>query len=252
MFITCSTQCFGSKRLEEVFATMIELQFQKYELVLDENSNHLKPSEVHENLSKAIGLLKSTPGLIPTVFTAYFGELDSSAYKLHFLAVCRLARQCFVPVINIQASSPTANINGEILRLKELVKIAEKEGVLINLIMEQGTLASDPKSVVQICKEVKQLGVCLDPSLEVLSPDIQLEELYSYARHIHFRDTGRGISQFQVRVGQGQVDFGKVISHLEKCKYERALSIDIQQKPEITFPVEPEIRKLKYLLESMN
>lgn len=252
MFITCSTQCFGSKRLEEVFATMLELQFQKYELVLDENSNHLKPSEVYRDFAKALGLLKSTPGLIPTVFTAYFGNITPETYKLHFLATCKLARHCCVPVINIQASSPTSTIDHEILRLKELVKVAATEGVLTNLIMEQGTLGSDPKTVVHICREIPELGVCLDPSLEVLSPGIQLEDLYKFARHIHFRDTGKGISQFQVKIGQGQVDFGKVINHLEKCKYERALSIDIQEKPGTVFPVEPEIRKLKYLLESMN
>lgn len=252
MFISCSTLCFGTKPLEDVFASMVELQFRRYELVLDENGPHLKPSEICADFQKACNLLRSTPGLIPSAFTVYFRTTDQAAIGQRMMAICKLARQCAVPVINISAGAIGSPLETEISRIRGIVNMAATEGVLVNLIMEQGTLAAVPQTVIRICMEVKDLGLCLDPSLEVVNPTMQMEELYKYARHLHIRDTGKGISQYQVKIGQGQVDFGKIIHNLEKCNYQRALSIDIHDQPEIPFQIEPEIRKLKFLLESMN
>jgi len=38
---------------------------------------------------------------------------------------------------------------------------------------------------------------------------------------------------------------------LEKCRYDRALTVDVRDVADSAFPVEPEVRKLKYLLESL-
>jgi sugar phosphate isomerase/epimerase len=54
-----------------------------------------------------------------------------------------------------------------------------------------------------------------------------------------------------VRVGQGQVEYGRIVSQLARARYERALSVDIHDQPEPEYAMEPEVRKLKYLLESM-
>ena len=70
-------------------------------------------------------------------------------------------------------------------------------------------------------------------------------------RHVHLRDTGRGPEQFQVRVGQGEVEYGRIVAQLSRCHYERALSADVRDVPDAAFPMAPEVRKLKYLLESM-
>ena len=57
--------------------------------------------------------------------------------------------------------------------------------------------------------------------------------------------------QFQVRVGQGEIEYGRVIANLERCGYDRALTVDIRDVPDSPFPIDPEVRKLKYLLESL-
>ena len=48
-----------------------------------------------------------------------------------------------------------------------------------------------------------------------------------YVRHVHLRDTGRGPNQFQVRVGQGEVEYGRIVSQLARCNYDRLLSVDM-------------------------
>jgi sugar phosphate isomerase/epimerase len=72
-----------------------------------------------------------------------------------------------------------------------------------------------------------------------------------HVRHVHLRDTGRAPGQLQVRVGQGEVEYSRIVSQLGRYRYDRALTVDIRDTPDPPFAMEPEVRKLKYLLESM-
>jgi sugar phosphate isomerase/epimerase len=65
--------------------------------------------------------------------------------------------------------------------------------------------------------------------------------------HVHLRDSKK--DQIQVRVGQGEIEYGRLITQLQRAGYDRALSVDI-------FPMEDldsrqELRKLRLLLESL-
>jgi sugar phosphate isomerase/epimerase len=77
------------------------------------------------------------------------------------------------------------------------------------------------------------------------------DPLYPYVRHVHLRDTGRGPNQFQVRIGQGEIEYGRIVAHLARHHYDRVLTVDIRDIPDAPFAMEPEVRKLKYLLESL-
>jgi sugar phosphate isomerase/epimerase len=68
-----------------------------------------------------------------------------------------------------------------------------------------------------------------------------------YVHHVHLRDTSK--KQFQVRVGQGEIEYGRIISLLRKQKYNRALSINITEMPDVDHL--GELRKLRLLLESL-
>jgi hypothetical protein len=54
-----------------------------------------------------------------------------------------------------------------------------------------------------------------------------------------------------MRIGQGDIEYGRAIAQLDRCRYDRALTVDIRDIPDSPFPIEPEVRKLKYLLESL-
>ncbi len=70
-------------------------------------------------------------------------------------------------------------------------------------------------------------------------------------RHVHLRDTGKGPDQFQVRVGQGELEYGRIVSQLARYDYDRGLTVDIRETADMPYAMEPEVRKLKYLLESL-
>ncbi len=75
--------------------------------------------------------------------------------------------------------------------------------------------------------------------------------MFPFVRHVHLRDTGRGPDQFQVRVGQGEVEYGRIITQLSALGYDRLLTVAIHDIPDAPFAMEAEVRKLKYLLESL-
>jgi hypothetical protein len=68
-----------------------------------------------------------------------------------------------------------------------------------------------------------------------------------YTCHVRLRDTTK--EKFQVRVGQGQVEFGRLVTQLNKFNYNRALSVDMPPLPDVD--QNGEMRKMRLLLESL-
>ena len=54
-----------------------------------------------------------------------------------------------------------------------------------------------------------------------------------------------------MKVGQGEIEYGKIVNGLDRYRYDRALTVDMRPSSEMEFAVEPEVRKLKFLLESL-
>jgi sugar phosphate isomerase/epimerase len=75
------------------------------------------------------------------------------------------------------------------------------------------------------------------------------EKLMGYVHNVYLRDSTP--EQLQVRVGQGIIEYGKLINLLKKAKYDRALCVDIQPVPDSDIDHDGELRKLRLLLESL-
>src|SRR5262249_4130807 len=115
-----------------------------------------------------------------------------------------------------------------------------------------GTLTESPEVAVTLCTQLPGLALTLDPSHYFVGPaQGHFDSVYPHVRHLHLRDTGTTAQQFQVRVGQGQIEYGKILAHLTRFGYDRALTVDLRDIPDAPFAMEPEVRKLKYLLESL-
>lgn len=252
MYVACSTFCFGRVGLNEALHSIAELEFSRYEAVIDEQGRQLRPSEVAADVNIVAQKLRMGPGLTPAAFCVNI-QAPEPEYTRQFRAVCRLARLTAVPVITLQAAPADSALDAEVERLARLTALAEADGVQLTVATENGTLTEDPDRAVTLCERVPGLGLTLDPSHYIAGPHSgkNNDEVYAYVRHVRLRDTGRGPNQFQVRVGQGEVEFGRIISQLSRFRYDRALSVDIRDLPESATSMMPEVRKLKYLLESL-
>ena len=253
MYVACSTLCFARQSFEDALRAIAELQFTKYEAALHESGSHLRPSDIASDVHEAAERLRYGPGLAPAAFSVEIEADDEQEYQRQFQSVCRLARMSAVPLLTMAAAPADTALDAEVRRLTWLTNLAGKEGVQVTVATRIGTLTEDPDVAAALCQRVPGLGLTRDPSHYSAGPHTAkgYDQVFPYVRHVQLRDTGRGANQFQVRVGQGEVEYGRINSQLARCNYDRLLSVDIHDTPEASFPMQPEVRKLKYLLESL-
>ncbi len=252
MYVACSTLCFGRHSLEEALRTISELRFSKVDVGIYEHGRHLKPSEVAADVPAAAARLRYGPGLAPAAFSVSFDAPSEEEYQKQFLAICRLARQVAVSLVNVEPSPLEVPLEHELKRLARLVAVSEAEGIQVTVSTLQGTHTHTPEGAMTLCEKVRGLGLTLDPSHYTVGAMAGkcYDNVFAFVKHVHLRDTGRGPNQFQVRIGQGEIEYGRIISSLERYRYGRVLTVDIRDIPDADFAMEPEVRKLKYLLES--
>jgi sugar phosphate isomerase/epimerase len=222
-------------------------------VAIHEHGRHLKPSEVLADVAAAAARLRYGPGLAPAAFSVEIDAPSEEEHDKQLHAVCRLARISAVPLITMKPASLETPLEDEVQRLTRLMGIADHEGILLTVATLTGTHTQTPEGAVELCQRVPGLGLTLDPSHYTAGPHQgkNYDNVFGYVRHVHLRDTGRGPNQFQVRVGQGEVEYGRIVSQLARHRYQRALSVDVRDIPDAPFAMEPEVRKLKYLLESL-
>jgi sugar phosphate isomerase/epimerase len=253
VFVACSTLCFGRLSLENALAAIAELEFTKYEAALHEQGRQLRPSEVAADIGHAAARLRHGPGLMPAAFSVEIDAPDPGEYERQFKAVCRLARVSAVPLITIRAAAAGTDFDAEIARLQHLVCIGANDGIQVSVSTRLGTFTEDPDVALSLCQRVEGLALTLDPSHFLVGPHANkdYDALFAYVKHVHLRDTGRGQNQFQVRIGQGEIEYGRILTQLARHQYDRVLCVDIHDIPDAPFAMQPEVRKLKYLLESL-
>ncbi|MBL8867920.1 MAG: sugar phosphate isomerase/epimerase [Planctomycetia bacterium] len=252
MYVACSTLCFAQHPLDEALKTIREMNFTKADLAIHEDGPHLKPSDLTGDLTKIVQKLKATNVAFAAIH-ARFAALDGPEIRKQFRGVCRLARLLTVPVVSVLAAPKDGDVDADVARLQDWVEIAQTEGVILTVETNSTTLTAEPAGAIELCKRVPGLGLTLDPSYYIAGErgPVDFDKLYPYVRHVRLRDSASKPDAFQVRVGLGELEYGKLVTHLDRCRYDRALTVDVRAVPNDEYPVEPEVRKLKYLLESL-
>jgi sugar phosphate isomerase/epimerase len=127
------------------------------------------------------------------------------------------------------------------------------QGLVLALLTHSDTLTADPRVAVDLCEAIPGLGLTLDPShfLQGQSPTPDFDAVFPYVQNIHLRDTGQAPGEFQVRVGQGQIEYARIVAMLQRYGYDRSLTVAIIDRLENPFDREVEVRKLKLLLETL-
>jgi sugar phosphate isomerase/epimerase len=253
VFVACSTLCFGRHPLEEALHLIKDLGFSKLDVAIHEQGPHLRPSEVAADVSRAAQQIRTGPSLTPAALDVQIQTDSDVEFQRQLRAVCRLARLSLVSVITLPAAAADVGLHAEVRRLTALVHLAESEGIVLTVATRTGTVTEKPDAAVELCERVTGLSLTLDPSHYLCGPHQgkNFDQVYPYVRHVHLRDTGRSPGQFQVRVGQGEVEYGRIIAQLSRYHYDRLLTVAIHDIPDAPFAMEPEVRKLKYLLESL-
>ncbi len=248
MIVAASSRCFSNIPLSAALQRLVDLEYTAVEIMIHELGGHLKPSEVAADLDQAIQVCRQTHRLTPVAYSVDI-EAPEEEYYTQFAACCKLSKATKVVTVVVPAAELGTPFNAEVERLRELVAIGSVEGVLVGLLTEAGRMTQDPATAVVLCNNVKGLGITLDPSQYICGPHggASFEQVMKYVLHLRLRDTTK--ERLQVRIGQGEVEYGRLVTQLNKFHYNRALCVDILPAPDADQAAE--MRKMRLLLESL-
>ncbi len=248
MFVAASSECFGNLSLDGVLHRLVDLEYTNIEVAIHEQGGQLKPSDLLANLDDVIATCRETYRLTISGYSVDI-QAEGELYYEQFAACCRLAKATKVVALTIPAAELGTPFNAEIERLQRLVSIASADGVLVGIKTETGRITQDPDTAVVLCDNVKGLGITLDPSHYIYGPHAgnNYDQVLKHVINVHLRDTTK--DKLQVRVGQGLIEYGRLITQLGKHRYNRALTVHITEMPDVDHAAE--MRKMRLLLESL-
>ena len=248
MFVAASTECFKDLSLPLALERLADLEFTSVELAMFEDAAQFKPSQIAADAEAAAAVCRNTQRLDVVAFDTRI-TAEKAAHYEQFTAICRLAKAAKVVTITVPSAELGTPFNEEVEHLRRLVDIATLHGVRVGLKSQIGRLSQDPDTVMVLCDNVKGLGLTLDPSVYIFGPyqGRSIDKVMKYVYHLQLRDTNK--KAFQVRVGQGDIEYGRLITQLEKLRYTRALSVHIAEQDGVDHV--GELRKLRLLLESL-
>lgn len=250
MYVAASTDCFAQLPLSAALKKLFDLEYTRVEIALREDGNQLKPSQVLADTESAVVACRDTHRLTPV---AYFFDspVEGPDYYKQFNAICKLAKATKVIVIGVRAGELGTPFNEEIERLRELAKIAAVDGIVVGLKTEAGRMTQDPDTAKVLCDNVKGLCLTLDPSHYHFGPmaGAKYDHLLPYVCHTQLRDSNK--KHFQVKVGQGEIEYGRIVAQLAKYRYQKAIGVNIVDLEQPDIDHLGELRKMRLLLESL-
>ena len=248
MIVAATSECFPELSLTEAVGRLVDLEYTHIEIAVHEHGNQLKPSEVFGDFDRAFDTCRQIRRLTPVAYSIQL-DAEGDLYYQQFASCCTLAKATKVPTLVVESSELGTPFNEEVERLRKLVAIATMEGILVAVKTKQGCMTQDPSTTMVMCDNVKGLGITLDPSCFLYgeSSNLSYDTLMKYVYHVHLRDTTP--EQYQVRVGQGKVEYGRLINQLRQTKFGRGLSAFITEQDDVDHS--GELRKIRLLLESL-
>ncbi len=246
VFVACSTRCFTGMSFEEACSQVLDLEFDRIELYLDDQGQTLSATNVAADPEAFFTRYREATRLMSAGMTLAH-DIPPDVMR-GLVKVTKLLR---VTQICLPASALGTPFNAEIERLRELTKIAGQDGIRASIRTTSGTLTEDPHNAIELCQAVPGLGLALDPShyLRNANFDRAVDLVIPHTYHVHLRDSSP--QSLQVQVGLGEMDYSRLISQLRRVGYDRALSIELlpemleaEQRP-------LELRKMRMLLESL-
>jgi len=248
VFVAASTSCFPDLNLPEVLDRLADLEYSAAEIVVNETQGQLRPSELAEKFDSTIQICKSSRRITPVSFL-YDVDPNAEKYFEHFTTLCQLAKALKIVSISVLPAKMGAFFNTEVERLQKLVHQGNRDGIHIGLMTLGDTLTDDPKTVGSFCTAVPGLTVTLDPTHYIYGcpKPKDYDAILDYVSHVRLRDSTK--DNFQVQIGQGVIEYGRLVIQLGLSGYKRALCVDLGILPNID-PI-PELRKMRLLLESL-
>ena len=248
MYLAASSKCFPELPFEAALSKLVDLEYTRVEIPFYESGGGIKPSDVTKDAERAIAMCRQTQRLTPVAYDLEITATGSDYYS-QFSAICSVAKATKVITLIVPSAKLGTPFNAEVEHLQQLVDIASTDGMVVAIKTKSGNISEDPDTVKVLCDHIKGLAVALDLSHFYFGEMAgrSYDPIIPYTQHVYLRDTNK--ENRQVRVGQGDIEYGRLISLLAQNKYNRALSVDMQPLPDVDQMAE--MRKIRLLIESL-
>ena len=248
VIVAASTGCFPETPLPDVIEILADLEFTAVEIVLDDNGIQMPPSRLVDDFDESLRIIRDTHRLDICSYDVKI-RAEGEEYYRRFEKICDLAKATKVVTLTIPSGEHGTPFNQEVEHLQRVVSVAEGRGARVAIKGQIGCLSEDPDTVKTLCDYVPGLGLTLDPSHYLCSNhrNKNYEKLLKYVYHTHLRDSKK--DKLQVRVGQGEIEYGRLITQLQTVGYDRALCVHMT--PMEDMDMRQELRKLRLLLDSL-
>ena len=252
MDVSCSTFCFTKEPFEHALRHIAELEFSKVDLGVSDEGTHLTPNDVLNDAAGVQHRIRQGPTIgfsgiaLRTAKTGdeFLQVLDATAH---------LAKQIFAPIVTFEAGPSGSSMIDQKNWLTQCVRTVSIHGVQPVIRTKVGTVAEMPTFAMQLCEQVEGLNLALDATHFHWGPNQgeSYEHVYPFVRHVFLCDSGKKADLRQVKVGRGEIEYGKIVSSLEQRGYNGALVVAIEDSIPSDMDTEAEVRKLRLLLESL-
>lgn len=247
MFVAASTHCFPDVPFTRSLQKLAELDFHSVEVVVGYGKSDINPEWLTQDLPSVARMCFSQRQVTPYTVFVDIPVADPKYYSI-FERCTRLCQLLKAVTLVVKSSPLGTPYNEEFERLQKMTRFGLGTGVVISLLTERESISGSIDSLSSLCNGVRELTVTLDPSHFIYGykKPISYEPIISRVSHVRLRDTTE--TEFQVQIGQGVLDFSKLVNQLTKVGYRRALCIDLATCP--SSDQEGELRKMRLLVES--
>jgi hypothetical protein len=127
VLVAASTECFRDLSLRDAVGRIIDLEYSHVEIAIHESGNHLKPSQVAEDLNLAIDCARDTHR---ASIVSYSVEIEATGEEHYdqFAACCRLAKATKVVTLTVPSGEIGIPFNQEVEHLQRLVAWRNRRG----------------------------------------------------------------------------------------------------------------------------
>ncbi|QDS96599.1 hypothetical protein FF011L_54110 [Roseimaritima multifibrata] len=247
MIIAATLECLPDRCFEDAIELLNDLEFTAVEIDLH-SDGHVDPADLLTVPEKVVHQVRHSHRMEISGYSIDLKQSGAEHYAL-FDEICKFAKATRVVTLTVPSAELGTPFNEEVEHLQRLVDLAEAQGARVAVKCELGRLSEDPDTLMVLCDNVHGLGITMDPSVFICGPakNKNLDRILKYVYNIHLRDSLP--DKFHASVGQGEIDYGKWVSLLERERYNRALTVSIPPTEGLDHRVE--LRKLRRLLESL-
>lgn len=244
MHVAASTRCFADQDFEQACQSLWDLDFKHLEISVDDGCGQLTLSELADSPDAFASRYRNATRATLDSIGLFVGPTAEQ-----FESICRLCKLMQVAHVSVPSSELGTPFNEEIDRLRTFVQLASTEGLRVSIATDAGRMTADPHTAVELCQQVRGLGLTFDPSHYIASEQpSNLEQMAPYIFHVRLRDSAP--NQMQVSLGLGENDFAQLITALEEEHFAQGLTIDLLPGHFDADSRLLELRKMRALLET--